>query len=102
MLAFVTVYNCSPTGGSYSYSYTDNFDAYCVTWLTWNMIAVGKYGEVWICTRLSRMTVRWVRALFRQRGGGGDVVVVALVVASRTMLQSVVDPNTCLLISSNA
>ena len=31
-------------------------------------------------------------ALFRQRGGGGDVIVLA--VASRTMLQQTVAPNT--------
>ena len=53
-----------------------------------------KIGEVWICTRLSRMTVRWVCALFQQRGGGGDVIVIVLAVASRTMLQQVVAPNT--------
>ena len=64
-----------------------------MTWLTWNVIAVGKYGEVWICTRLSRMTVKWVCALFQQRGGGGDVIVIVLVVASRTMLQQTVAPN---------
>jgi len=45
--------------------------------LTWNVITIGKYGKVWICARLSRMTVEWICALFRQRGGGGDVVVVA-------------------------
>ena len=37
------------------------------------------------------------RALFRQRGGGGDVIVIALAVASRTMLQQTVAPNTYLL-----
>jgi len=57
------------------------------------MIAVGKYGEVWICTRLSRMTVRWVFALSSQRGGGGDVIVIVLAVASRAMLQQTVAPN---------
>jgi len=57
------------------------------------MIAVGKYGEVWVCTRLPRMTVKWVCALFRQRGGGGDVIVVVLAVADRTMLQQTVAPN---------
>jgi len=50
-------------------------------------MAVGKYGKVWICTRLSRMTVRWVCALFRQCGGGSDVIVIVLAVARRTMLQ---------------
>ena len=34
------------------------------------------------------------RALFRQRGGGGDVIVIVLAVASRTMLQQTVAPNT--------
>ena len=65
-----------------------------MTWLTWNVIAVGEYGKVWICTRLPRMTVRWVCALFRQRGEGGDVIVIVLAVASRTMLQQIVAPNT--------
>jgi len=36
------------------------------------------------------------RALFRQRGGGGDVIVIVLAVASRTMLQQTVAPNTSL------
>jgi len=36
------------------------------------------------------------RALFRQRGGGGDVIVIVLAVASRTMLQQTVAPNTIL------
>ena len=57
------------------------------------MIAVGKYGEVWICTRLSRMTVRWVFARSSKRDGGGDVIVIVLAVASRTMLQQIVAPN---------
>jgi len=42
---------------------------------------------------LPRMTVKWVCALFRQRGGGGDVIVVVLAVAGRTMLQQTVAPN---------
>ena len=64
--------------------------------LTWNVIAVGKYGKEWICTRLPRMTVRWVFARSSQRDEGGGVIVVVLAVASRTMLQQTVAPNKCL------
>jgi len=65
------------------------------------VIAVGKYGMVGLCrARLIALDDGmdgFARALpkFRQRGGG--VVVVALVVASRTMLQSVVDPNSSMI-----
>ena len=62
-------------------------------WRIWRGVDLYAFVADEFHTSMFLTIVRWVFALFRQRGGGGDVIVVVLAVASRMMLQQVVAPN---------